>query len=239
VWAVDFQFGVTTDGQPITIVSIVDEHTRECLGGMIDRNITGEHLIGELDRLAAERHTFPTVLRCDNGPELACGAMADWAAGQVGLHFIPRGAVAQRLRRVIQLPHPRRMSQHQQLLVIGDWKHDYNHHRRHSSLGYEPPAVTLPAVPTNERLSFAVDQFMGSGHTTGAIPIEARFAPPLMRCLAALVKQQQRQPPTFTHPVGRRPVHYVAATTRRARLFVLHCMRHFDGPSRRPAPFRK
>ena len=24
--------------------------------------------------------------------------------------------------------------------VIGDWKHDYNHHRRHSSLGYQPPA---------------------------------------------------------------------------------------------------
>ena len=81
----------TTDGRPIKIVSIVDEHTRECLGGMVERNITGEHLIGELDRLAAERDTFPAVLRCDNGPELACSAMADWAAGQVGLHFIPPG----------------------------------------------------------------------------------------------------------------------------------------------------
>jgi putative transposase len=25
-------------------------------------------------------------------------------------------------------------------VVIGDWKHDYNHHRRHSALGYQPPA---------------------------------------------------------------------------------------------------
>nr|WP_255731257.1 MULTISPECIES: integrase core domain-containing protein [Mycobacterium] len=25
-------------------------------------------------------------------------------------------------------------------VVISDWKHDYNHHRRHSSLGYQPPA---------------------------------------------------------------------------------------------------
>jgi transposase InsO family protein len=24
--------------------------------------------------------------------------------------------------------------------VISDWKHDYNHHRRHSALGYETPA---------------------------------------------------------------------------------------------------
>jgi transposase InsO family protein len=25
-------------------------------------------------------------------------------------------------------------------IVINDWKHDYNHHRRHSALGYQPPA---------------------------------------------------------------------------------------------------
>ncbi len=25
-------------------------------------------------------------------------------------------------------------------MVITDWKHDYNHHRRHSSLGYQTPA---------------------------------------------------------------------------------------------------
>ena len=26
-------------------------------------------------------------------------------------------------------------------VVISDWKHDYNHRPRHSSLGYQPPAV--------------------------------------------------------------------------------------------------
>src|SRR6478735_769870 len=91
VWATDLQFDATTDGRPIKIVSIVDEHTRECPGGLVERGITGEELIAELDRLAAERGTYPAVLRCDNGPELACAAMADWAAGQVGLHFIPPG----------------------------------------------------------------------------------------------------------------------------------------------------
>jgi putative transposase len=38
VWAVDFQFDATTDGRPIKIASIVDEHTRECLGGLVERN---------------------------------------------------------------------------------------------------------------------------------------------------------------------------------------------------------
>ena len=41
-------------GVPIKIVSIIDEHTRECLGGMVERSITGEDLIAELDRLAAD-----------------------------------------------------------------------------------------------------------------------------------------------------------------------------------------
>jgi putative transposase len=90
VWAVDFQFDATTDGRPIKIASIVDEHTRECLGGLVARNITGDDLIDELDRLSQQR-CYPTVLRCHNGPELACAAMADWAREPIGLHFIPPG----------------------------------------------------------------------------------------------------------------------------------------------------
>lgn len=67
VWAVDFQFDVTTDRRPIKIVSIIDEHTRECLGDMVERSITGDHLIDELDRVAAQRGTYPAVLRVTMG----------------------------------------------------------------------------------------------------------------------------------------------------------------------------
>ena len=90
VWAVDFQFDATTDGRPVKIVSLVDEHTRETFGGLVDRSITADRLIDELDRVAAVRG-YPAVLRCDNGPELACAAMADWAGQRVGLSFIPPG----------------------------------------------------------------------------------------------------------------------------------------------------
>jgi hypothetical protein len=79
VWAVDFQLDATTDGRLIKIVSIVDEHTRECLGGLVDRNITSDDLIAELDA-SPSTGAIPAVLRCDNGPELFCAAMADWAA---------------------------------------------------------------------------------------------------------------------------------------------------------------
>ena len=102
VWAVDFQFDVTTDGRPVKIVSIVDEHTPECLGGMVERSITSEHLISKLNRLTALRGAFPAVQRCDNGPELAGG---QWLNGQPA----PPGRYS--------TPHPRRVPQHQQLLV--------------------------------------------------------------------------------------------------------------------------
>ena len=147
VWAVDFQFDATTDGRPIKIVSIIDEHTRECLGGLVDRSITAEVLIDELDRLATSRG-YPAVLRCDNGPELACGAMADWAGERVGLVFIPpaqpwlNGYIESFNARVRDeclninifwsLTHTR--------VVIADWNQEYNHHRRHSALGYQAPA---------------------------------------------------------------------------------------------------
>jgi putative transposase len=52
VWAVDFQFDATTDGRPVKIVSIVDEHTRGCLGGLVEGSMTADRLAGELDHIA-------------------------------------------------------------------------------------------------------------------------------------------------------------------------------------------
>ncbi len=148
VWAVDFQFDATTDGRPVKIVSIIDEHTRECLGGLVERSVTAEVLIDELDRLALQRG-YPAVLRCDNGPELACEAMAEWAGERVGLSFIPPGEPWRNgyvesfngrvrdeclnINMFWSLTHAR--------VVITDWKDDYNHRRRHSSLGYQAPAI--------------------------------------------------------------------------------------------------
>jgi putative transposase len=105
-------------------------------------------LCHELVDVARQRRTYPAVLRCDNGPELACAAMAGWAAGQVGLHFIPPGepwrngyveSFNSRIRDEC-LNINSFWSLAQARVVISDWKHDYNHYRRHSSLGYLPPA---------------------------------------------------------------------------------------------------
>jgi transposase InsO family protein len=147
VWAVDFQFDADEAGRPIKICSIVDEHTRECLGGLVERSITAQRLIGQLDTLTAQRG-WPQVLRSDNGPEFISSAIADWAGERTGLAYIPPGSpwlngyvesFNARLRdeclninSFYSLTHAR--------VIISDWKTEYNHHRRHSALGYQTPA---------------------------------------------------------------------------------------------------
>ena len=153
----DFQFDATTDGRPVKIVSIVDEHTRECLGGLVDRSITADDLIDELDRLAAAAR-LPGGAALRQRPRT--GLRRDGRLGRrtrrPGLHPTRR-ALAQRLHRIVQRPGPRRMPEHQHVLVpdpsrvvISDWKDEYNHHRRHSALGYQTPRTTLLPAPTDE-----------------------------------------------------------------------------------------
>jgi hypothetical protein len=50
LWAIDFQFDSTTDGKAIKIASMVDEHTRESLLDLVDRSITAERLVTELEK---------------------------------------------------------------------------------------------------------------------------------------------------------------------------------------------
>jgi len=146
VWAVDFQFDADERGCPIKICSIVDEHTRECIGGLVERSITADRLTAHLEDLVAVRGA-PAVLRSDNGPEFISDAMADWAGTRTGLFYIPPGSpwhngyvesFNSRLRDECLNINSFYSLLHAQV-VIGDWKTEYNHDRRHSSLGYLAP----------------------------------------------------------------------------------------------------
>jgi len=69
----DFQCDSTTDGRPIKILSAVDEHARECLGGLVERSITAERLAAELERIVTLRGTAP--------PTTSTGHTRHWAIG--------------------------------------------------------------------------------------------------------------------------------------------------------------
>ena len=92
VWAIDFQFDSTVDGKAIKIASMIDEHTRESLLNLVERSITAERLVTELEAVFAAAGGPPTVLRMDNGPELVSEALQRFCAGKVGLSYIPPGS---------------------------------------------------------------------------------------------------------------------------------------------------
>ena len=88
------------------------------------------------------------MLRCDNGPELACAAMVEWAGTRVGLCIIPPGepwrngyveSFNSRVRDEC-LNINVFWSLAQARVVISDWKREYNWDRPHSALNYQAPA---------------------------------------------------------------------------------------------------
>ncbi|WP_255774470.1 DDE-type integrase/transposase/recombinase, partial [Mycobacteroides abscessus] len=75
VWAIDFQYDSTVDGKAIKIASMIDEHTRVSLLNLVERSITADRLVDELEAVFAAAGGPPTVLRMDNGPEFISQAL--------------------------------------------------------------------------------------------------------------------------------------------------------------------
>jgi putative transposase len=92
VWAIDFEFDETADQRRLKLANIVDEFTREALAMRVGRTCTAENLIVELERLV-EIYGPPSMLRCDNGPELIADALRDWCRlRRVAIRYIEPGS---------------------------------------------------------------------------------------------------------------------------------------------------
>ena len=63
--------------KPLKILSVVDEHTRQALGGKVEYSITAGDLMDQLDVLTIE-YGVPRALRMDNGPEFISKALREW-----------------------------------------------------------------------------------------------------------------------------------------------------------------
>ena len=147
VWAYDFVFDATAQGQQIKCLTVVDEFTHECLAIDVAGSIRSKRVIEVLSRLISA-HGAPLFLRSDNGPEFVSRAILEWIAESgIATALIDPGKPWQngtnesfngRLRdECLSVEWFR--SRAEAKVVIEAWRRHFNAIRPHSSLNYLTP----------------------------------------------------------------------------------------------------
>ena len=149
VWSMDFVFDELASGRRVKTLTVVDDCTKESVEIVADTSIPAAYVARTLDRIGAARG-LPKAIRVDNGPEFAGRVMQAWSARTgVRIAFIEPGKPMQnayiesfngRFRDECLSQHWFASLSHMRS-VIDAWRDDYNHHRPHSALGYQPPAA--------------------------------------------------------------------------------------------------
>ena len=146
-WSLDFVSDAFTDGCRFRVLTVVDDHTRECLALVVDTSISGRRVARELDTIIARRGRPLTVVS-DNGTEFTSMAILRWSQDRgIDWHYIAPGKPTQNgfiesfngSFRDECLNETLFSSLAEARERIGAWKEDYNTHRPHSSLGNITP----------------------------------------------------------------------------------------------------
>ena len=148
VWSYDFMAARLSHGQPIRMLNIIDEYTRECLSITVNRQITAQDVLSQLYNLFIMRGV-PEHIRSDNGTEFTAHAVREWLAN-VGVKtlFIEPGSPWEngyiesfngKMRDEL-LNREIFTTLTEAKVLIEAWRREYNQIRPHSALGYRPPA---------------------------------------------------------------------------------------------------
>lgn len=174
VWTYDFVKDQTTDGRPIKMLTVVDEHTRECLACPVARTFTGADVVKTLRALFTTRGV-PAHIRSDNGPEFIAKQVRSWLEeNKVGPLYIEPGAPWQngvgesfngKLRdECLNLELFTSLAEAR--VVIEDFREHYNQRRPHSSLDYRTPAAFAAVCRAAPPLGLAPLALAPSPHGT-------------------------------------------------------------------------
>ena len=147
VWTWDFIADATVRGGALRILTILDEHTRQCHVLWADRALKAADVLAHLQE-AIEQHGAPEYIRSDNGPEFIAEAVQAWLKeNQIKTLYIEPGSPWQ--NGYVESFHGRFRDEclnREQLwtlsearVVVGDYRQHYNQERPHSRLGYESP----------------------------------------------------------------------------------------------------
>jgi transposase InsO family protein len=148
VWTWDFIADATVRGGALRILTILDEHTRECHVLRVDRALRAQDVLAWLQK-AIEEQGAPEYLRSDNGSEFIAKIVQRWLAeNHIKTIYIEPGSPWQ--NDFVESFHGRFRDEclnREQLwtltearVVIGDYRYEYNQRRPHSRLGYLSPA---------------------------------------------------------------------------------------------------
>ena len=148
VWSYDFVALRTHDGRALKLLTVLDEHTRECLAIVVARKIRSHDVLEVLADLFV-RHGPPEYLRSDNGPEFTA-KLVRRCLGRVGVEtlFIEPGSPWEngynesfngKLRDEL-LNGEIFCSLAEAAVLVEQWRREYNTVRPHSACGGFPPA---------------------------------------------------------------------------------------------------
>ena len=155
VWAYDFMKDSLINGKSYKILTIIDEHTRLCLGVKVAKSIKAMDVIDMMADLFLE-YGFPAYVRSDNGPEFTAKKLKSWLEShKVNAEFIKPASPWQNgfnesfnskisdelitdeiFRSILEAN-----------VMIQNWRDDYNNVRPHSALNYKTPAQVANHIP--------------------------------------------------------------------------------------------
>jgi putative transposase len=149
VWSMDFVSGALFNGKKFRALTVVDNHTRECLAIEVGQSLTGNDVAMVLTEIAQGRE-LPSRIQADNGPEFISISLDKWAYDHgVTLDFSRPGKPTGNpfmesfngsLRDECLNVHWF-MSLEDARQKIETWRQDYNNFRPHSSLSDTAPAL--------------------------------------------------------------------------------------------------
>jgi putative transposase len=138
----------TYNEKAICMLTVIDEHARECLAIETGRKLNSQNVMDVLSQLFIERGT-PQYIRSDNGLEFIAKRLRWWLKrNQIGTLFIEPGSPWENgyIESFNGKPRDELLKKggfdtlFEAQVLIERWRHEYNTVRPHSSLGCRPPA---------------------------------------------------------------------------------------------------
>jgi putative transposase len=148
IWSWDFVHDQTQEGRPFRILTLIDEHTKQCLATHVGWSVRAVDAITVIEA-SIQRYGAPEHIRSDNGSEFIARAIQDWLSdNEIKIIYIKPGSPWE--QPFIESFHDKLRDEClnremfgsllEARIIIEQWRIEYNQRRPHSSLGYLTPA---------------------------------------------------------------------------------------------------